>query len=65
MIRFELTLACLLVVNATTEKEYFYSVPVIDEMPPLPNSHDGTQISNLEVFVVPHSHDDTVKVFVV
>ena len=53
--------ATLAVVGATTEKELKPAVPVLDEMPPMPRGVDGNPIANLTVYVVPHSHDDTVR----
>lgn len=35
------------------------AAPVLDTMPPMPTDVYGNSITNLTVFVLPHSHDDT------
>lgn len=35
------------------------AAPVLDEMPDMPNDVFGAPITNLTVFMLPHSHDDT------
>lgn len=58
-----LLLLCTTAISATAlpslERVSRPPPPSLDGMPPLPVGTGGTPITNLTVFVLPHSHDDT------